>query len=145
VDLRRGPILSAFKQSTPIVNFKPIEGQGPDGLVDTESYDFSNTSFLISGEFTSLTQLTLASFTGADMTPGQAIANSSPAFITLCQYPSDGVLMPGEIRRDATIGKFPDPRSTSPSPGAHTSIRAISTSDVAPRQIWRSPTIPTLP
>lgn len=116
VDVRRGPILSVFNQSTPIVNFKPIEGQGPDGLIDSESYDIGNTSFRISGELTNLPLLPFAaSFTATDMTPGQNISISSPAFVTCCGASYDApattiTLLPqtvdGLILGTTTSGQF---------------------------------------
>jgi uncharacterized protein DUF5666 len=85
VDVRRGPILSVFNQATPIVEIRPIEGQGKDGLVDVESYDFSSTTFHISDQLSNVQQLPFAAtFNAANMVPGQNVYLSSPAFVTCC-------------------------------------------------------------
>jgi len=85
VDVRRGPILSVFNQATPIVEIRPIEGQGTDGLVDVESYDFSSTTFHISDQLSNVQQLPFAAtFNAANMVPGQNVYLSSPAFVTCC-------------------------------------------------------------
>jgi hypothetical protein len=85
VDVRRGPILSVIRQATPIVDIKPIEGLGKDGLVDVEPYDFSNTTFRISGQLSNVQQLPFtATFNAANMVPGQYVYLSSPAFVTCC-------------------------------------------------------------
>jgi hypothetical protein len=85
VDARRGPILSVFNQAIPIVTIKPIEGQGKDGLVDAESYDFSSTTFHISDQLSNVQQLPFAAtFNAANMVPGQNVYLSSPAFVTCC-------------------------------------------------------------
>jgi hypothetical protein len=85
VDVRRGPVLSVFNQAISIVNIKPIEGQGKDGLVETESYDFSSSTFRISGQMRNVQQLPfVAAFSAATMVPGQNVYLSSPAFVTCC-------------------------------------------------------------
>jgi Domain of unknown function (DUF5666) len=85
VDVRRGPILSVFRQAIPIIDIKPIEGQGKDGLVETESYDFSGTTFRISGQMSNVQQLPFAAaFNSANMVPGQNVYLSSSAFVTCC-------------------------------------------------------------
>jgi hypothetical protein len=85
VDVRRGPILSVFNQAIPIVNIRPIEGQGKDGLVDEESYDFGSTTFHISGQLSNVQQLPFAAtFNAANVVPGQNVYLSSPAFVTCC-------------------------------------------------------------
>jgi hypothetical protein len=85
VDVRRGPILSVFNQAIPIVNIRPIEGQGKDGLVASEPYDFSRTTFHISGQLSNVQQLPFAAtFNAANVVPGQNVYLSSPAFVTCC-------------------------------------------------------------
>jgi hypothetical protein len=85
VDVRRGPILSVFNQAIPVVNIKPTEGQGKDGLVDVEPYDFSSTAFHISSQLSNVQQLPFAAaFNAANMVPGQNVYLSSPAFVTCC-------------------------------------------------------------
>jgi hypothetical protein len=85
VDVRRGPIVAVFNQAIPIVEIKPIEGQGQDGLVDIETYDFSSTTFRVSGQLSNVQQLPFsAAFNAANMVPGQNVYLSSPAFITCC-------------------------------------------------------------
>jgi hypothetical protein len=107
VDVRRGPILTVFNQAIHIVDIKPIEGQVKDGLVDTESYDFSSTTFHISGQLSNVQQLPFAAtFNAANMVPGQNIYLSSPEFVTCCgqQYyaPATTItLMPQTI--DGTV------------------------------------------
>jgi len=107
VDVRRGPIVSVFNQAIPIVEIRPIEGQGKDGLVDMESYDTSSTVFHISGQLSNVQQLPFtAAFNAANMVPGQNVYLSSPAFVTCCgaQYyaPATTItLMPQTI--DGTV------------------------------------------
>jgi hypothetical protein len=85
VDVRRGPILSVFNQAIPILAIEPVEGQGKDGLVDMEPYDFSSATFHISGELSNVQQLPFAAtFNAANMVPGQNVYLSSPAFVTCC-------------------------------------------------------------
>ena len=85
VDVRRGPILSVFNQATPILTIRPIAGQGKDGLVDAERYDFSSTTFHISDQLSNVRQLPFtAAFNAANMVPGQNVYLSSPAFVTCC-------------------------------------------------------------
>jgi len=85
VDVRRGPVISVFRQATPIVVILPIEGQGKDGVVNTETYDFSSTTFHISGQLPNVPQLPFAAtFNAATMVPGQSVYLSSPAFVTCC-------------------------------------------------------------
>jgi hypothetical protein len=107
VDVRRGPIVSVYNQAVPIVTIKPVTGQGTDGLVDLEPYDFSSTTFNISGQLTNLQQLPFtATFDAAHMVTGQNVYLSSPAFVTCCggQYfaPATTItLMPQTI--DGTV------------------------------------------
>lgn len=107
VDVRRGIVVSVYRQGTPILYLKPIEGQGKDGLVDEEPYDFSNTTFRISGQLSNVQQLPFgATFTSANILPGQNVYVSSPAFVTCCgqEYyaPSTTItLMPQTI--DGTV------------------------------------------
>jgi hypothetical protein len=107
VDVRRGPIVSVINQSIPIVYIRPIEGQGKDGLVDVESYDFSSTTFHISDQLSNVQRLPFAAtFNAANMVPGQNVYLSSPAFVTCCggQYyaPATTItLMPQTI--DGTV------------------------------------------
>jgi hypothetical protein len=85
VDVRRGPVVSVVNQPVPIVTIRPIEGQGKDGLVDLEAYDFGNTTFHISGQLSNIPQLPFAAtFNAASMVPGQSVYLSSPAFVTCC-------------------------------------------------------------
>jgi len=85
VDVRRGPVLSVFTGSIPIVTIRPVAGQGKDGLVDDEAYDFSTTTFHISGQLSNVQQLPFAAtFNAANMVPGQNVYLSSPAFVTCC-------------------------------------------------------------
>jgi hypothetical protein len=85
VDVRRGPIVSVYNQAVPIVTIKPVTGQGTDGLVNLEPYDFSSTMFNISGQLTNLQQLPFAAtFNAANMVAGQNVYLSSPAFVTCC-------------------------------------------------------------
>jgi len=85
VDVRRGPILSVFNQATPVFTIQPIEGQGTDALVSTETYDFAGTTFHISGQLSNVQQLPFtAAFNAANMVPGQNVYLSSPAFVTCC-------------------------------------------------------------
>jgi len=85
VDVRRGPILSVTNEAIPIVTIEPIEGQGKDGLVDMEPYDFSSSTFHISGQVSNVQQLPFAAtFNAANMVPGQNVYLSSPAFVTCC-------------------------------------------------------------
>ena len=107
VDVRRGPILSVFNQTIPIVDIQPIEGQGKDALVDTEAYDFGSTTFHISGQLANVQQLPFAAaFNAANMVAGQSVYLSSPAFVACCglQYyaPATSItLMPQTI--DGTV------------------------------------------
>jgi len=88
VDVRSGPILSVFTGAPPVVWIKPIQGQGKDSLATTEPYDFSATSFAISGALSNVRQLPFAaSFNAANMVPGQNVYLSSPAFVTCCGQP----------------------------------------------------------
>jgi predicted small lipoprotein YifL len=85
VDVRRGPVISVFRQDIPIFVIQPIEGQGKDGLVTTETYDFSGATFHISGQLSNVQQLPFAAtFDAANMVPGQNVYLSSPAFVTCC-------------------------------------------------------------
>jgi hypothetical protein len=85
VDVRTGPVISVFRQDTPLVVIQPIEGQGKDGLVNTETYDFSGTTFHISGQLSNVQQLPFsATFNAANMVAGQNVYLSSPAFVTCC-------------------------------------------------------------
>jgi len=85
VDVRSGPILSVFTGASPVVWIKPIQGQGKDSLVSTEPYEFSATTFAISGQLSNVRQLPFAaSFSAANMVPGQNVYLSSPAFVTCC-------------------------------------------------------------
>jgi len=85
VDVRRGPILSVYSQATSIVDIRPIQGQGKDGLVDMEAYDFTSTTFHISDQLSNVQQLPFAAtFDASSMVPGQNVYLSSPAFVTCC-------------------------------------------------------------
>jgi hypothetical protein len=116
VDVRRGPILSVFRQATPVVNIEPIQGQGKDELADTEPYDFSSTTFHISGELSNVQQLPFAAtFNAATMVAGQNVYLSSPAFVTCCGAEffapaSTMTLMPqtidGTVLSTSTSGNF---------------------------------------
>lgn len=81
VNVRRGPVL-LVPAAERIVEMQPIQGQGADNLVDTESFDFAATSFRISAELANVQQLPFAaSFTGANMVAGQNIYVSAPHYI----------------------------------------------------------------
>lgn len=83
VNVRRGPVVQ-ISSAEPIVIMRPVQGAGMDNVVDTESFDFSSASFRISGELTNLQQLPFtASFTGANMVPGQNIYVSAPQYILI--------------------------------------------------------------
>jgi hypothetical protein len=85
VDARSGFIISVFDRDTPIVVMQPIEALGRDGVVNTETYDFSSTTFHISGQLSNVQQLPFpATFNASNMVPGQNIYLSSPAFDTCC-------------------------------------------------------------
>jgi hypothetical protein len=109
VDVRTGPILSVFNQAIPILDIKPIEGQGKDGLVDIEAYDFSNTTFHISSQLSNVQQLPFAAtFNAANMVAGQNVYLSSPAFVTCCglQYyaPATTITLMPQMIDGAVLG-----------------------------------------
>ena len=116
VDVRRGPIISVFNQATPIVIIQPTEGLGKDGVVNTETYDFSSTSFRISGQLSNVQHLPFtATFSADNMVPGQNVYLSSPAFDTCCgqDYYAPATtmtLMPqtinGTVLGSSSSGKF---------------------------------------
>jgi hypothetical protein len=116
VDVRRGPVVSVFNQAIPIVDIRPMEGQGQDALVDIEAYDFGSATFHISGQLPNVQQLPFAAaFNAANMIPGQYVYLSSPAFVTCCgaQYyaPATTItLMPqtidGTVVASSTSGNF---------------------------------------
>jgi hypothetical protein len=80
VNVRRGPVLMV-SSADPVVQMQPNQGQGADNVVVTESFDFASTSFRISGELSNLQQLPFAaSFTNANIVPGQNIYVSAPQY-----------------------------------------------------------------
>ena len=48
VNVRRGSVVNVWTGGT-VVYIVPVQGQGPDFVVDEESFDFSGSSFRISG------------------------------------------------------------------------------------------------
>jgi hypothetical protein len=81
LNVRRGPVL-LVSSAEPVVQMRPVQGQGADYVVDTESFDFASTTFRISGELANLQQLPFtASFTSANMVAGQNVYVSAPQYI----------------------------------------------------------------
>jgi hypothetical protein len=82
VNVRRGPVIVVWS-AEPIVTIQPVQGQGADHVVNTEPFEFANTSFRISEELSNLQQLPFtASFTNANMVAGQNIYVSAPQYIS---------------------------------------------------------------
>jgi hypothetical protein len=80
VNVRRGPVVNVWTAGT-VVYIVPVQGQGPDFIVDEESFDFSASSFRISGELSNLQQLPFtATFTATNMVPGQNVYVSAPKY-----------------------------------------------------------------
>jgi hypothetical protein len=80
VNVRRGPVTTVWS-SEPVVLMQPIQGQGADNVADTEPFNFGSSSFRISGELSNLQQLPFtASFTNANIVPGQNIYVSAPQY-----------------------------------------------------------------
>lgn len=82
VNVRRGPVVNVWTAGT-VVYIVPVQGQGPDFIVDEEPFEFSGSSFRISGELSNLQQLPFtATFTAANMVPGQNVYISAPKYNT---------------------------------------------------------------
>jgi hypothetical protein len=80
VDVQRGPLL-LIPNSEPILDMYPRMEQGKDERADEESFNFSGSTFQISGQFSNLESLPFTpSFTAANMVPGQNVYITSPAF-----------------------------------------------------------------
>lgn len=80
VNVERGPVLQIFA-SMPVLIMLPRQQQGKDQRIDTESFNFNDSSFRVSGQFSNLESLPFTpSFTAANMVQGQNVYISSPAF-----------------------------------------------------------------
>jgi hypothetical protein len=86
VDVQRGPLLFV-SNTAPILYMYPLQQQGKDLRIDTTNANFGNSTFAISAQFSNLQALPFtASFTAANMVPGQNVYISSPTYLTRGSY-----------------------------------------------------------
>ena len=86
VNMQRGPLLNVAA-SEPVLQMWPRQAQGKDTRVLDEAFNFGSAAYQVSGEFSNVTSLPfVASFTAANMVPGQEVSVSTPAFLDRGPY-----------------------------------------------------------
>lgn len=86
VDVQRGPLLIIYN-SEPVLDMYPRQEQGKDERADAEPFNFSGSTFQVSGQLSNLEALPFTpSFSAANMVPGQNVYISSPAFVYRGSY-----------------------------------------------------------
>jgi len=80
VDVQRGPLL-IIDNSMPVLDMYARQQQGKDERLVDELFNFNNSTFRVSGQFSNLETLPFTpSFSAANMVAGQNVYISSPAF-----------------------------------------------------------------